>query len=333
MHNPTDITSKIDNGPEIIEALTVYDLVNRIGQEHYSQLRYTHAHSFDPYAETQADAEKRADEAVEAEKALYETGKRYYEAGYRLKYGERQQFGIAHDIPDEALAWRLVPADFIAGTEAYRLQCLTQVTSEVMTPAQIERAYGLASGSVRNMLASGNIPHSRPDGRTILIPRDYAEKRWSNPELVMRVEMYINASSDYPEDVREAYGHKFYTVDEALDYLSRYYGGSVEVLRADHPSADDTYYPVKASSPGLFTVEKPFSLLDRNGNFDITRFGDVAAQDYATADDLMDSLASISLDADWTTQEQVDRWNQHWRSDEKGEVALWWEAATCEDND
>lgn len=52
--------------------------------------------------------------------------------------------------------------------------------NEVMTPAEIEREYNLAHGVVRNELVrlADRMPHRRPDERTILIPRAWAEWRW-----------------------------------------------------------------------------------------------------------------------------------------------------------
>lgn len=65
----------------------------------------------------------------------------------------------------------------------------------VMTPAEIEREFGLASGSVRNML--DGIPHRRPDERTILIPRSYAEERWAHRRLQAGDEVRVLPHTQY----------------------------------------------------------------------------------------------------------------------------------------
>lgn len=66
---------------------------------------------------------------------------------------------------------------------------------EAMTPAEIEREYGLASGSVRNML--DGIPHRRPDERTILIPRSYAEQRWAHRRLSVGDTVRVRPHTQY----------------------------------------------------------------------------------------------------------------------------------------
>lgn len=66
---------------------------------------------------------------------------------------------------------------------------------QVMTPAQIEREFGLSSGVVRNML--DGIPHRRPDERTILIPRSYAEQRWAHRRLTVGDTVRVRPHTQY----------------------------------------------------------------------------------------------------------------------------------------
>lgn len=58
---------------------------------------------------------------------LMEAAYRYFAEGYRLQEGPRRVFGLTHEVPDEALAWRLVPAGHIATSEAWRLQYVVKL--------------------------------------------------------------------------------------------------------------------------------------------------------------------------------------------------------------
>lgn len=59
-------------------------------------------------------------------KVLYAKGEEYFKQGYRYNEGDRQMFGISHDVPDVAIAWELWPAGHIATSEAYRLCYITR---------------------------------------------------------------------------------------------------------------------------------------------------------------------------------------------------------------
>lgn len=59
--------------------------------------------------------------AVDHEKYLLELGNELHGMGYRLRKTERNTHGH-HAVPDGAIIWRIVPAGYIAGSEALRLQ-------------------------------------------------------------------------------------------------------------------------------------------------------------------------------------------------------------------
>lgn len=56
--------------------------------------------------------------------------------------------------------------------------------TKAMTPAEIEREFHLAPGTVRQAVNRNSIPHRRPDERTILIHRADAVERWGKPRKI-----------------------------------------------------------------------------------------------------------------------------------------------------
>lgn len=79
----------------------------------------------DPYGGPSPEGPTQEDR--DSVRELMDAAYRYFAEGYRLQEGPRHQFGISHDVPDNALAWRLVPAGYIATSEAWRLQYVVKL--------------------------------------------------------------------------------------------------------------------------------------------------------------------------------------------------------------
>lgn len=65
-------------------------------------------------------------EAAEAMKGYVMRGHELFEQGYRLHESHRKVRGLGFDVPDDAIAWAVVSAGYIATTEAQRLQWVTK---------------------------------------------------------------------------------------------------------------------------------------------------------------------------------------------------------------
>lgn len=202
------------------------------------------------------------------------------------------------------------------------------ILNQAMTAGEVVELYGFSEGAVRKAIRDNRIP-ARRSGGTWLVSRADVYELWGQPQLVMRVMQYTDKFGDREEDVRGAYGHTFETVEEALAYLERY-GGTVDVLPANDDLADDDYYPATFAEmlPVIDTlaVDRPFSALDGDDEFDPERFGDFSADDYEDADALLNDLVDLARQNGTATEESIQYWAAKLRDDERRVVARWLDA-------
>ena len=114
----------------------------------------------------------------------------------------------------------------------------------VMTGGEVAAEFGVDGSTVRRACANGWIPARKADGRTWLIRRSDAERRWGrHPITAVRV---VFSALDFADQV---------TVEPADVYAQRLLGGALRYelvarLAREYPDAQiDVDYTLRASGP------------------------------------------------------------------------------------
>lgn len=177
MYNGYTIKEREENSATILKCLAVFNIWHASEKSKDQPFRDD---GWDMFVSYGIETQDEKDEAIR----LKNEGQRYYNLGYRLKQTGRKLSGVSIPVPDEAIAWVAVDAGYIATSSAFKIEYVIHLSSETMTPSQIEAEFNLSSGTVRQYLKNhseeltANKEAWKADSRTWLLLRTTAERIW-----------------------------------------------------------------------------------------------------------------------------------------------------------